>query len=162
VHPITALQTEYSLWTRDPELEILPACRELGIGFVAYSPIGRGFLAGRFASPQDFGDHDYRTNHPRFHGENLMRNQKIRMRLQELALQKHCTPAQLALAWLLSQGTDIVPIPGTKHIRYLEENAAAVQLQLTPQEVAELSTAFPPGIAAGERYPEAAMRGVNR
>ena len=160
-HPITALQTEYSLWTRDPEDGVLAVCRELGIGFVAYSPLGRGFLSGRFRRPEDLPADDYRRNHPRFQGENLARNLALTERVEAIAREKQCTAAQLALAWVLAQGTDIVPIPGTKHRRYLEENAGALDVRLTPEDLRRLDQAFPRGATAGLRYPERAMRGVN-
>src|SRR5919109_3277570 len=149
VHPITALQSEWSLWTRDPEAEILPTVRELGIGFVAYSPLGRGFLAGRFSSPDELTEDDFRKNHPRMSGENFERNRTLADRVRELAEEKGCTPAQLALAWVLSRGDDVVPIPGTKRRAYLEQNAAASMLELTGDELRELDEAFPPGAAAG-------------
>jgi aryl-alcohol dehydrogenase-like predicted oxidoreductase len=152
VHPITALQSEWSLWTRDPEDEVLPTVRELGIGFVAYSPLGRGFLAGRFASPDELSDDDFRRNHPRMTGENFDRNRELADRARELAAEKGCTPAQLALAWVLSRGDDVVPIPGTKRREYLEQNAAASELELSEEELRELDEAFPPGAAAGDRY----------
>ena len=162
VHHIAALQTEYSLWTRDPEDEILPLCRELGIGFVAYSPLGRGFLTGRFKSPDDLAPDDWRRNNPRFQGENFQRNLQLVARLEELARQKRCTPAELALAWLLAQGPDIVPIPGSKNRARLEENAGAVDVTLTSEELAELEAIAPKGAAAGMRYSEGGMRAVNR
>jgi aryl-alcohol dehydrogenase-like predicted oxidoreductase len=162
VHPISALQTEYSLWTRDVEREILPLVRSLGIGFVAYSPLGRGFLTGRFRRPEDIPEDDYRRNSPRFQGENFFKNRALTDRVEELAKQKGVTPGQLALAWVLSRGEDVVPIPGTKHIEYLEENAAAANITLTPEDVRKIDEAFPTGAAAGERYPEQAMRAVNR
>jgi aryl-alcohol dehydrogenase-like predicted oxidoreductase len=162
VHHITALQTEYSLWTRDPEDEILPLCRELGIGFVAYSPLGRGFLTGRFKSPDDLAPDDWRRNNPRFQGENFQRNLQLVARLEELARQKRCTPAELALAWLLAQGPEIVPIPGSKNRARLEENAGAVDVTLTSEELAELEAIAPKGAAAGMRYSEGGMRAVNR
>jgi aryl-alcohol dehydrogenase-like predicted oxidoreductase len=152
VHPITALQSEWSLWTRDPEAEVLPAVRELGIGFVAYSPLGRGFLAGRFSSPDDLEEGDFRKHHPRMHGENLERNRALADAVRELASEKGCTPAQLALAWVLSRSDDVVPIPGTKRRTYLEENAAASEITLTAEELQHLDEAFPPGAAAGQRY----------
>ncbi|HEU5453420.1 MAG TPA: aldo/keto reductase [Terriglobales bacterium] len=161
VHPIAALQTEYSLWTRDPEQEILPACRELGITFVAYSPLGRGFLAATFKRPEDIPAGDYRHNAPRFQPENLSRNRALAERLEAMAREKSCTPAQLALAWLLAQGQDIIPIPGTKSQPRLEENAQAASLNLDPSDLARLAQAFPPGAAAGMRYPEPAMKRVN-
>jgi aryl-alcohol dehydrogenase-like predicted oxidoreductase len=149
VHPITALQSEYSLWTRDPEGEILDTCRELGIGLVAYSPLGRGFLAGRFTSPDELDDGDFRKNHPRFQGENLEHNQKLVETVQEIALEKNATPAQVALAWVLSRGDDVVPIPGTKRRTYLEQNAAASQVELTDHDQQRLDAL---GNAAGDRY----------
>ncbi len=160
VHPIAALQTEYSLWTRDPEAEILPLCRETGITFVAYSPLGRGFLTGQIKRPQDVPD-DYRKNMPRLQDENLRRNLDLAQRVEEIAKEKGCTPAQLALAWLLAQGEFIVPIPGTKRIKYLEENAQAVNITLTPQDLGRINELLPRGAAAGERYPEPAMKRVN-
>jgi aryl-alcohol dehydrogenase-like predicted oxidoreductase len=160
VHPIAALQTEYSLWTRDPEAEILPLCRETGITFVAYSPLGRGFLTGQIKRPQDVPD-DYRKNMPRLQDENLRRNLELAQRVEEIAKEKGCTPAQLALAWLLAQGEYIVPIPGTKRTKYLEENAHAVNMTLTPQELAKINQLLPHGAAAGERYPEPGMKRVN-
>ncbi len=162
VHPITALQTEYSLWTRDPDAVILAACRELGVGFVAYSPLGRGFLTDRFRSPEDLAEDDFRHNHPRFEGENFRRNRRLAEAVAEFAREKDCTPAQLALAWLLARGEDIVPIPGTKHVRYLEDNIGAVDVRLTPEDLRRLDEAFPLGAAAGERYHPQAMRSVNR
>jgi aryl-alcohol dehydrogenase-like predicted oxidoreductase len=152
VHPITALQSEWSLWTRDPEDEALPTVRELGIGFVAYSPLGRGFLAGRFSSPEELADDDFRRNHPRMTGENFEHNRELADRVRELAASKGCTPAQLALAWVLSRGDDVVPIPGTKRREYLEQNAAASDVELTEDDLRELDEAFPPGAAAGDRY----------
>jgi aryl-alcohol dehydrogenase-like predicted oxidoreductase len=157
VHPITALQTEYSLWSRGPEGEILDTCRELGIGFVAYSPLGRGFLAGRFDSPDDLADNDFRKRHPRFQGENFERNHELAERVKEIAEEKAVTPAQLALAWVLSRGDDIVPIPGTKRRTYLEQNAGAIDVELTPDEIAELDAL---GEGAGDRYAD--MSTVNR
>jgi aryl-alcohol dehydrogenase-like predicted oxidoreductase len=162
VHPITALQTEYSLWTRDPEDGVLATCRELGIGFVAYSPLGRGFLTGQIQSENDFAPDDFRRMSPRFQGENFRKNLDLVASVKTLAAEKGCTPAQLALAWLLARGKDIVPIPGTKHVRTLEENAAAVDLHLTADDLARLEAVFPKGAAAGERYPAAAMGSVNR
>lgn len=158
---IAALQTEWSLWTRDPEQEILPTCRELGITFVAYSPLGRGFLTGQYSKPEDLSEIDYRRTNPRFQDENLRRNFALADKVRELARKKNCTPAQLALAWLLAQGDDVVPIPGTKKISRLEENAGAASVHITPQELSEIDQAFPPGAAAGERYPEMAMKRVN-
>ncbi len=160
-HPIAALQTEYSLWTRDPETEVLPTCRELGITFVAYSPLGRGFLSGTIQDIDKLPANDYRRNSPRFQGENLRRNLELERRVEELAAEKGCTPSQLALAWLLAQGEDIVPIPGTKRQKYLEENARAVDLKLAPQDLARIDQAIPRGATAGARYPESAMRRVN-
>jgi aryl-alcohol dehydrogenase-like predicted oxidoreductase len=160
VHQITALQTEYSLWSRDPEDEILPTCRELGIGFVAYSPLGRGFLTGAIQSIDDLAEDDYRRVSPRFQGENFQRNLDLVTRISELAADKAVTPAQLALAWVLSQGEDIVPIPGTKRRARLEENAAAVDVVLRDDELREIADALPE--AAGQRYPEAMMQSVNR
>src|SRR5438874_6247324 len=161
-HPISALQTEYSLWTRDPEEEILPTCRELGIGFVAYSPLGRGFLTGRFRKYEDLPVDDYRRNSPRFQGDNFQKNLDLVQRVEELAREKNCTPSQLALAWVLAQGEDIVPIPGTKHRKYLEENVGALDVQLTPEDLRRLDEIFPHGAAAGPRYPEAMMKVVNQ
>jgi aryl-alcohol dehydrogenase-like predicted oxidoreductase len=160
-HPITALQTEYSLWTRDPEDEVLPLCRELGIGFVAYSPLGRGFLTGRFRRFEDLPEDDYRRNSPRFQGENFQRNLDLVQRVEEIARRKKCTPAQLALAWLLAQGQEIVPIPGTKQRRYLEENVRALDLELTRADLEEIEEVAPKGAAAGDRYHEAGMRTIN-
>jgi aryl-alcohol dehydrogenase-like predicted oxidoreductase len=160
-YPITALQTEYSLWTRDPEDEVLPLCRELGIGFVAYSPLGRGFLTGRFRSFEDLPEDDYRRNSPRFQGENFQRNLDLVGRVEEIGRRKKCTPAQLALAWLLEQGDDIVPIPGTKQRRYLEENAGALSVRLTKADLEEIEEVAPKGAAAGDRYHEAGMRTIN-
>jgi aryl-alcohol dehydrogenase-like predicted oxidoreductase len=162
VYPITALQTEYSLWTRDPEDGLLDACRELGIGFVAYSPLGRGFLTGRYRKPDDFAPDDRRRSNPRFQPENFAKNLEIVERVKRLAAGKRCTPAQLALAWVLAQGDDIVPIPGSKRRDRLEENAAAVDVRLTEEDRREIDALLPPGIAAGARYPEAGMRAVNR
>lgn len=153
VHPITALQTEYSLWSRDPEQVVLPAVRELGIGFVAYSPLGRGFLAGRFRSPDDLRDEgDFRHRHPRFQDDNLTRNLELLGRLEEIARGKGVTPAQLALAWVLHRGADVVPIPGTKKRRYVEENVAAAAIELSDDELAQLDEALPLGATAGQRY----------
>jgi aryl-alcohol dehydrogenase-like predicted oxidoreductase len=162
VHPITALQTEYSLWTRDVEAGILATVRELGIGFVAYSPLGRGFLTGAFRTPDDLADDDFRRVSPRFQGENLEANLAIVDRVNEIAREKGATPAQLALAWVMAQADDIVPIPGTKRLRYLEQNVAAADIELTPDELARLDEAAPPGVAAGTRYPEWAMQALNR
>lgn len=162
VHPITALQTEYSFWTRDVEAEILPTCRELGIAFVAYSPLGRGFFTGAFKSTSHLPGDDFRRNHPRFQEENLKKNLTLLQRIEKLAQDKGCTPAQLALAWLLAQGKDIVPIPGTKRRKYLEENIGAVNVKLSADDLARISAAVPPGAAAGMRYPERTMGAVNR
>jgi aryl-alcohol dehydrogenase-like predicted oxidoreductase len=160
-HPIAALQTEYSLWTRDPEDEVLPTCRELGIGFVAYSPLGRGFLTGRFRTLDDLLPDDYRRNSPRFQGENFQKNLDLVRRVEDIARRKKVTPSQLALAWVLAQGEDIVPIPGTKHRKYLEENIRALDVELTPADLAEIDEVAPLGVAAGARYQEAGMRTVN-
>ena len=154
VHPVTALQTEYSLWSRDPEDEILPTVRELGIGFVAYSPLGRGFLSGRFRSPDDFDPDDFRRHNPRFQGENFTRNLHLVERVQEIAAEKGVTAAQLALAWVLGRGDDIVPIPGTKRVPYLEENVGALDVELSAEDLARIEYAFPKGVTAGERYPD--------
>lgn len=161
VHPIAALQTEYSVFTRDPEKEILPTCHELGIAFVAYSPLGRGFLTGTIKGAKDLGENDYRRNAPRFQGDNLDRNVRLQERLEQIAIEKDCTPAQLALAWLLAQSKDIVPIPGTKRIKYIEENARAAKIQLTALDLARIAEAIPTDQVAGPRYPEAALRRVN-
>jgi len=161
VHPITALQTEYSLWTRDPEAEILAACLELGIGFVAYSPLGRGFLAGQFKKFEDLAADDYRHFSPRFQGENFQKNLDLVEEVGKIAREKKCQPSQLALAWVLAQGDDIVPIPGTKRRKYLEENAAAVDLKLTPDDLRRLNKVFPSGAASGLRYPEHMMNLIN-
>jgi aryl-alcohol dehydrogenase-like predicted oxidoreductase len=162
VHPITALQTEYSLWSRDPEPEILPTCRNLGVAFVAYSPLGRGFLTGAFTSPEDFAPDDYRRVSPRFQGENFTRNLQLVEKVQQLATKFGVTAGQLALAWVLAQGEDIVPIPGTKRRKYLEENAAAVDLSLSEGQLTQLSEVFPPDAAAGERYVPAMQALVNQ
>lgn len=163
VHPITALQTEYSLWTRDPETNgVLATCRELGIGFVAYSPLGRGFLTGRFRTFDDLPADDYRRNSPRFQGENFQKNLDLVRRVEELAREKKCTPSQLALAWVLAQGEDIVPIPGTKQRKYLEENVAALNVKLTKEDLRRINEVFPPEAVAGERYPEHVMALVER
>jgi aryl-alcohol dehydrogenase-like predicted oxidoreductase len=163
VYPITALQTEYSLWTRDVEKEILPTCRALGIGFVPYSPLGRGFLTGRFKTLTDFADGDFRkSNHPRFLEENFKKNLRIVETVEQFAKEKKCTPAQLALAWCLAQGEDIVPIPGTKKLKYLRENIKAVDVRLTPEDVRRISEALPPGITAGERYPAQQMQRLGK
>jgi aryl-alcohol dehydrogenase-like predicted oxidoreductase len=160
VRPITAVQTEYSLWTRDPEAEIIPTCRELGIGFVPYSPLGRGFLSGRFKSPDDLDENDFRRRGPRFTGENLKANLELAAKVEKLASARGITAAQLALAWVLAQGDDIVPIPGTKRRTYLEQNAAATEVVLSPDDVAEIASEIPQ--AAGARYDEAGMAVVNR
>jgi aryl-alcohol dehydrogenase-like predicted oxidoreductase len=152
VHPITALQTEYSLWSRDPEAEILPTVRELGVGFVAYSPLGRGFLSGAIRKPEDLAPDDFRRHHPRFQGENFEQNLRLVERVEELAREKGVTASQLALAWVLAQGEDIVPIPGTKRVRYLEENVAATEIELTPDDLRRLDEAAPVGATAGQRY----------
>jgi aryl-alcohol dehydrogenase-like predicted oxidoreductase len=159
-HPVTALQTEYSLWTRDVEDEILPACRELGIGFVAYSPLGRGFLSGRFKRPEDLDEDDFRRHGPRFRGEALEHNLKLADKVQELASEKNCTPGQLAIAWVLAQGEDVVPIPGTKRRKYLEENLAAADVELSEEDLARIDVEIPP--AAGDRYDRTGMATVNR
>jgi aryl-alcohol dehydrogenase-like predicted oxidoreductase len=161
VHPIAALQTEYSLWSRDPEDEILPLCRELGITFVAYSPLGRGFLTGQIKSPSDLADDDFRKNSPRFQGENFRKNLDVVDRVQEIAHEKACTPAQLALRWVLEQGKDIVPIPGTKRRIYLEENAGALNIQWARTDPERIEQAAPKGAFAGTRYAEGGMRAVN-
>lgn len=161
VHPISALQTEYSLWSREPEAEILPTCRELGIGFVPYSPLGRGFLTGKIKSLDDLSEGDYRAErYPRFRAENLQRNLELVQRVEQMAAGKKVKPGQLALAWVLAQGEDIVPIPGTKRRTYLEENIAAAEVMLTQADLDEIAEALPPGIAAGDRYPD--MSSVNR
>jgi aryl-alcohol dehydrogenase-like predicted oxidoreductase len=162
VHPITALQTEYSLWTRDLEVEILPVLRELGIGLVPYSPLGRGFLTGSFKAASDLEDGDFRKHNPRFQGENFTANAALVSHIEELAAEKHATAAQIALAWVLAQGKDIVPIPGTKRRKYLEQNIAAAEVTLSPEDIATLSTIFAPGATQGTRYPEAAMAALNR
>ncbi len=162
VHPITALQTEYSLWTRDPEQKILATCRELGIGFVAYSPLGRGFLTGQFRRFEDLPEDDYRRNSPRFQGENFQKNLDLVRRVEEIAQAKGCKPSQLALAWVLAQGDDIVPIPGTKRRKYLEENVGALEVKLTKEDLRRIDDVFPPEAAAGERYPEHVMALVER
>ena len=162
VHPITALQTEYSLWSREPEDEILTTCRELGIGFVAYSPLGRGFLTGQIKRFEDFPPDDYRRQSPRFQGENFQKNLELVQRIEEIADNKGCKPSQLALAWVLAQGEDIVPIPGTKRRQYLQENAAAADIVLTPEDLQQINEILPHGAAAGTRYPEAMMNLVSR
>ena len=162
VHPITALQSEYSLWTRDPEADILPTCRELGIGFVPYSPLGRGFLTGKIQKPEDLPEDDYRRSTPRFQGENFQRNLDIVKRVEEIAREKRCTPAQLALAWVLTQGNDIVPIPGTKRRKYLQENIGALDVDLMRDDLDRIDEVAPKDAFAGSRYPEAMMKLLNR
>jgi aryl-alcohol dehydrogenase-like predicted oxidoreductase len=162
VHPIAALQTEYSLWSRDPEDEILPLCRELGIGFVPYSPLGRGFLAGQFKSPSDFAPDDYRQHSPRFQGENFAKNLELVERIKAIAAEKRATASQLALAWVLAQGDDLVPIPGTKRRSYLEENVGALDLKLTLEDLKRIDDVAPKGVASGDRYPASMMSAVNR
>ena len=159
VHPITAVQSEYSLWTRDPEAEVLPTCRELGIGFVPYSPLGRGFLAGRFASPEELDENDFRRSGPRFTGENLDANLRLADKVKEIAVEKRITPAQLAIAWVLARGDDLVPIPGTKRRTYLEQNAASLEVELTADDMARIDAELP--VVAGERYDKAGMAAVN-
>jgi aryl-alcohol dehydrogenase-like predicted oxidoreductase len=161
VHPITALQSEYSLWTRDPEDGVLAACRQLGVGFVPYSPLGRGFLTGAITKPEDLAEDDYRRHSPRFQGDNFAKNLELAKKVQELAAARGCTAGQLALAWVLAQGDDIVPIPGTKRRTYLEENAGAVEIALSPAELGALASIFPAGAAAGLRYPENMMKVLN-
>lgn len=158
VHPISAVQSEYSLWSRDPEDGVLAACRELGVGFVAYSPLGRGFLTGQIRRFEDLAPDDFRRNQPRFQGENFERNLELVRAVQMLAAERGCTPAQLALAWVLAQGEDLVPIPGTKRVKYLEENLGALQVSLAPGDLARLEAVLPKGGAAGDRYPEASLR----
>ena len=160
--PITAVQTELSLWSRDAEAEVLPTVRELGIGFVAYSPLGRGFLTGQFKSPDDFEEGDFRKNHPRFQGENFQKNLDLVREVEAIAAEKGCTTAQLALAWVLAKGEDIVPIPGTKRVRYLDENIGALDVKLTDEDLRRLDEILPPGAAAGERYHAQGMATVNR
>jgi aryl-alcohol dehydrogenase-like predicted oxidoreductase len=162
VHPITAVQTELSLWSRDAEAEVLPTVRELGIGYVAYSPLGRGFLTGQFKSPDDFPDGDFRKFHPRFQGENFARNIELVHEVEAMAKEKGCTTAQLALAWVLAHGEDIVPIPGTKRVRFLDENIGALEVALSPEDLSRLDEILPPGAAAGLRYHERGMETVNR
>ena len=162
VHPIAALQTEYSLWSRDPEGELLETVRKLGIGFVAYSPLGRGFLTAKIANLDDLADDDWRRSMPRFEQENFRRNMELVERIKALAARKGCSPAQLAIAWVLAQGDDIVPIPGTKRRRYLEENIGALDVQLSPKELAEIDTILPAGAAAGSRYSAPGMRTIDR
>ena len=160
--PIAAVQTELSLWSRDAEAEILPTVRDLGVAYVAYSPLGRGFLSGRFKSPADFPEDDFRKNHPRFQGENFEKNIQLVREVEEMAKEKGCTTAQLALAWVLAKGDDVVPIPGTKHIRYLDENIGALDVKLTGEDLKRLDKILPPGAAAGERYHARGMEAVNR
>ena len=162
VHPITALQSEYSLWTRDPEEEVLGVCRELGIGFVPYSPLGRGFLTGKIQNPEDLPQDDYRRSTPRFQGENFQRNLDLVKRVEEIAREKRCTPAQLALAWVLAQGQDIVPIPGTKRRKYLQENIGALDVDLTSKDLERIDEVAPKDAFAGSRYPEAMMKLLSR
>jgi aryl-alcohol dehydrogenase-like predicted oxidoreductase len=159
--PITAVQTELSLWSRDAESEVLPTVRELGIGFVAYSPLGRGFLTGQIKSPSDFAEDDFRRNHPRFQGENFDKNLALVREVEKMAEEKGCTTAQLALAWVLAKGDDVVPIPGTKHRKYLDENIGALDVRLTDQDLKRLDAILPPGAAAGPRYHERGMAAVN-
>lgn len=161
VHPIAALQTEYSLWSRDPEDEILPTCRDLGIGFVPYSPLGRGFLTGQIKSPEDFAPDDFRRHGPRFQGENFRKNLELVAQIEEMARDKGCKPSQLALAWVLAQGQDIVPIPGTKRRTYLEENIGALEVSLSQSDLARIDAIAPQGAAAGTRYAEAQMQRLN-
>jgi aryl-alcohol dehydrogenase-like predicted oxidoreductase len=161
IHTIAAVQSEYSLWTRDPEDDVLAACREMGIGFVAYSPLGRGFLTGKFTKFEDLPEDDYRRQSPRFQGENFKKNLDLVRRVREIATQKGCQPSQLALAWVLAQGEDIVPIPGTKHRNYLEENVRALDVKLTADDLRRINEVAPAGTAAGLRYPESAMHMVN-
>jgi aryl-alcohol dehydrogenase-like predicted oxidoreductase len=161
-HPITAVQTELSLWSRDAEAEVIPTVRELGIGYVAYSPLGRGFLTGQFKSPDDFPEDDFRQNHPRFQGENFDKNIQLVREVEAIAKEKGCTTAQLALAWVLAQGEDIVPIPGTKQVKYLDENIGALDVKLDQADLDRLHAILPPGAAAGERYHERGMATVNR
>jgi aryl-alcohol dehydrogenase-like predicted oxidoreductase len=162
VHPISAVQSEYSLWSRDPEEEILDACRDLGVAFVAYSPLGRGFLTGQIKSPDDLAPDDYRRYSPRFQGENFARNLSLVSRIEQLAAEKGCTPSQLALAWVLSRGSHIFPIPGTKRIQFLEENAAALNVHLTDSDLSLIDEAAPKGVASGSRYPAEMMGSVNK
>jgi aryl-alcohol dehydrogenase-like predicted oxidoreductase len=162
VAPIAAVQTELSLWSRDAEAEVLPTVRELGIGYVAYSPLGRGFLTGQFRSPDDFADDDFRKFHPRFQGENFEKNLELVREVETMAKEKGCTTAQLALAWVLAQGEDIVPIPGTKHVRYLDQNIGALEVRLSEGDLRRLDEILPPGAAAGQRYHERGMETVNR
>jgi aryl-alcohol dehydrogenase-like predicted oxidoreductase len=162
VHPIAALQTEYSLWSRDPEGELLDTVRELGIGFVAYSPLGRGFLTAKITNLDELAKDDWRRGMPRFEQENFRRNMELVEKIRAIAASNGCTPAQLALAWVMAQGDDIVPIPGTKRRQYLEENVGALDIRLTPEELTEIDSLIPPGAAAGSRYSEPGMRAINR
>jgi len=162
VHPITALQSEFSLWTREPEEEVLPVCRELGIGFVPYSPLGRGFLTGKIKKPEDLASGDYRLTSPRFQEENFQTNLDIVQGVEEIAREKRCTPAQLALAWVLAQGNEIVPIPGTKRRKYLQENIGAIDVALTTEDLTRIDEVAPKGAFAGSRYPEAMMKLLSR
>ena len=162
VHPIAALQTEYSLWTRDSEAEILPTVRELGIAFVAYSPLGRGFLTGQFKKLDDLPADDVRRNHPRFQGENFQKNLDLVKKIEQLAAAKGCTPSQLALAWVLAQGDDIVPIPGTKRVKYLDDDLGAINVRLTSEELAQIDAVLPVGAASGERYHAQALKAIDR
>lgn len=161
VHPISALQTEYSLWSREPEEEIIPTLRELGIGFVPYSPLGRGFLTGQIQKPEDLANDDWRKSSPRFQGENFQKNLDVVRKIEQLAAKKNCQPSQLALAWVLAKGEDFAPIPGTKRRKYLEENAAAEQVSFSKEVLAEIDTIAPHGVAAGDRYDAGGMRAVN-
>ncbi len=161
-HPISALQTEYSLWSRDPEDELIAVCRELGTTFVPYSPLGRGFLTGKFKSPDDLEPGDWRRNNPRFQGDNFQQNLDLVHRIEEMAREKSCTPSQLALAWVLAQGEDMVPIPGSSRVPHLEENLAALEVSLSPEDLARINEVAPQGVAAGERYTEGGMKVVNR
>jgi aryl-alcohol dehydrogenase-like predicted oxidoreductase len=162
VHPIAALQSEYSLWSRDPEAEILPTLRDLGIGFVPYSPLGRGFLTGQFKTTADLPAGDYRHNAPRFQGENFKKNLELVKKIEELTATKSCTPSQLALAWVLAQGEDIVPIPGTKRLKYLDDNLGAVNVHLSPEDLKQIDAVVPAGVAAGERYPAQAIKAIDQ
>jgi aryl-alcohol dehydrogenase-like predicted oxidoreductase len=161
-HPITAVQTELSLWSRDAEAEVLPTVRELGIGYVAYSPLGRGFLTGQITSPDDFADDDFRKNHPRFQGENFEKNIQLVREVEAMARDKGCTTAQLALAWVLAKGDDVVPIPGTRHVKYLDDNIGALEVKLSDDELKRLDRILPPGAAAGDRYHARGMEAINR